>query len=99
MKMNNTWGSVYIIRCGKFYKVGRTNGSVEARMKQLQAGNPIRLELICTLPDPTPSRIERIIHTAYKAQRVSGEWFNFTAMDIESLQYESRAAHARKRGI
>lgn len=95
--MSSNWGSVYIIQCGKFYKVGRTNGSVQSRMRQLQAGNPIKLELICTLPDPEPSEIERIIHRAYKAQRTSGEWFRFEQQDIDSLQYESRRAHERQR--
>lgn len=91
------WGTVYLIRCGEFCKIGRTSGKIEARMQALQAGNPNKLELICTLPDPDPCEVERILHTSYREKRISGEWFKLDARDIEAIQYESNAAHERQR--
>lgn len=91
------WGVVYVIRCGDFYKIGRTEGTAEDRMRKLQAGNPHKLELVCTLPDPDPCEVERILHDAYRSRRVSGEWFQLSAMDLDSIRFEAEEAHQRQK--
>lgn len=88
-----SWGVVYLIRCGESYKIGRTNGPVESRVRQLQAGNPQKLELICVFPDPC--EIERMFHRLFHEKRTNGEWFSLDDHDVEIIKVESGRARRR----
>lgn len=72
-----TWGApsvVYFIRCAEAarIKIGTTT-NLERRLASIQAGTPLRIELLVTLTGD--SRIEKKIHAQFAHLRVHGEWF------------------------
>jgi hypothetical protein len=79
-----TAGHVYAIQSPenrRHVKLG-LSANPQARLKQLQTGNPHRLELIWTCPCPDMSRAERAFHQAFDKYRIAGgEWFDFRPID------------------
>lgn len=69
-------GYIYFVRIETHatrYKIG-FSADVEKRMCELQVACPEKLELVGYVPGS--KKLERQIHTALKAYRVSGEWFD-----------------------
>lgn len=63
-------------------KVGRTDGRVEERRKQLQTGCPFKITKCWHSDDiPTDERCERIVHAALSDKQTSGEWFSIPFND------------------
>lgn len=56
-----------------FIKIGKTYGSVENRIKQLQTGSPDILKVIGLTFEPESS--EDSLHEKFKCYRAHGEWF------------------------
>lgn len=72
--------TLYLIRSTSpdsevFYKIGYTKQVVSARVKQLQTGNPNKLEVICTYQSIYTTGIEAIMHRTYNQSHVHLEWF------------------------
>lgn len=67
---------VYFIRAGESdaVKIGCAL-SAEARLEQLQLGNPHKLKIIRTIPGGR--KIEAAAHKHFAAHRVRSEWFTF----------------------
>lgn len=64
-------------------KVGRTEGRVEERRKQLQTGCPYKITKVWHSDDiPTDDKCERIVHAALLDKRTSGEWFDMPFEDV-----------------
>lgn len=59
-------------------KIGRTN-DLDRRLRQLQPGNPAKLEVLWTVEGG--SLIEGELHRWFKDCRVIGEWFDFGDFD------------------
>lgn len=100
-------GAIYIIRHGltNLYKVGTvdtlTNHTVQKRLRQLQSGNPIPLNVEYVSKD-TRERVtvEREIHILLKNRNIRGEWFEIENInDVKQLidQYISSYEISRKR--
>ncbi|MFI5867712.1 GIY-YIG nuclease family protein [Streptomyces sp. NPDC051546] len=71
--------SVYVIGSAGStrVKIG-TSVNPEKRLKELQTGNPDRLEVLwCT---PGGRELEALLHRAFADRRVEGEWFDFGGM-------------------
>jgi len=84
-------GIVYILRespelthatapSGKeFIKIGKASGTVETRIKQLQTGNPRRIESVQCFKTPNQQiahDVEGYLHSTFNRSRVAGgEWF------------------------
>ncbi len=77
--------SVYIVRCGDYYKVGKAD-NVEHRVKQLQTGNASRLDVVWTVETGNAFALENYLHKQYADKRAVGEWFALTEDDIKSIQ-------------
>ncbi|MEO8082550.1 MAG: GIY-YIG nuclease family protein [Ardenticatenales bacterium] len=85
--MNKRFGrpdpaSVYVVRSGRFIKVGKAN-DVQARLRTFQTGTPHRLELLWaieTYSSESAMRIERLLHRDLDTLgvRTRGEWFDLT---------------------
>jgi hypothetical protein len=77
---------VYIIKClingSTFYKVGIAHDA-ERRIRELQTGNPVRLELVRTFECDNARRVENDTHRALFMHRGVGEWFS---CDLESIE-------------
>lgn len=65
---------VYFISDGTAVKVGTTRRDIESRLRALQTGNPRTLRLLAAIPGGEV--VEKRIHTALDAHRLSGEWFD-----------------------
>lgn len=68
---------IYLIQCGAYVKIGVAT-EVEARLSELQIGNPAKLILIWKSSYFTRAqayRIERRTHGLLASYRTSGEWF------------------------
>lgn len=85
---------VYVISdgSGNAHKIGIAK-EPEARLKQLQTGNPADLELAFTLgPTAQFFDIETWCHRKLKAKRLEGEWFRVSRKKaVETVKRAERA--------
>ena len=70
----------------KRYKIGITKRRSSDRLKEIQTGNSNYLEVIFTYETKWSSKIERIIHSNYKNNRINGEWFSLTEDDLINIK-------------
>lgn len=80
-------GYIYVVICNrtKLHKIGvTTKSNVTARIKQLSVANPdISLVHYFKVDD---IKIEKVIHEEYANKRISGEWFELSENDLESIK-------------
>ncbi len=87
---------VYILRSGNenLFKIGRTDGDVEARIRQLATGNPYRLTKFDVIDTEHDSLCETYLHRMLRSKRslASGarEFFEMTPEEITSVICEAR---------
>lgn len=74
-------GYVYLVRCGPYYKIGRTK-DLSARISKLAILLPHPLLIIHTIPTDNPAELESCFHDHYSEKRLNGEWFNLDEKDI-----------------
>jgi hypothetical protein len=89
-------GFVYIlnIKNTDYYKIGRTSGDINKRIKKIQTGSPRELILISYYKTDISPKIESYLHRIYKHKKfiesdfeyLTGEWFNLLNEDIDSFQ-------------
>lgn len=84
-KQNKKQSQVYVLRCGIYYKIGHTKGNIYARVRELQVGNPSKIEIVFTLATPKYKEWEERLHEFYKEQRISGEWFALTEEHLSEV--------------
>ncbi|MGV8872283.1 MAG: GIY-YIG nuclease family protein [Rhodococcus sp. (in: high G+C Gram-positive bacteria)] len=83
-------GHVYLIRMGKFYKVGRTN-DIGRRTYELRTQMPERAELVHSLETDDPEGIERYWHRRFSDKRANGEWFELRRADVAAFKRRGRS--------
>jgi hypothetical protein len=71
-KLGRPIPAVYFLKSAEFIKIGYA-ADFDARLRELQVGNPVELELLGLLPGPPA--LEHRIHAAFSDQRERGEWF------------------------
>lgn len=82
---------VYFISAGPFLKIGKTSGSPDARIKELQTGCPFPIQLAAYLSGGVGK--ERELHRRFDEYRAHGEWFRHEgrlAAFVKSLVEASR---------
>lgn len=79
---------VYVIRMvgTDYYKIGYTESNVSNRLKQLQTGNPHKLELVTWFYGTTAD--EGALHKdfAHKRAPAGNEWFALSKLDVLKLK-------------
>ena len=72
-------GWVYVIEeMGQhLFKVGHTTGNPQDRLRHLQTGNGLKLDLLTAFTCQEPEKVEKALHGLLEArtQRMQGEWF------------------------
>jgi hypothetical protein len=87
---------VYILRSGNenLFKIGRTDGDVEARIRQLATGNPHRLTKFDVIDTEHDSLCETYLHRMLRSKRslTSGarEFFVIAPEELTSVIREAR---------
>jgi hypothetical protein len=86
-KIQPTRGSVYLLKSGKFYKIGRSN-SVGRREYELRIQLPETARVIHEIVTDDPAGIEDYWHQRFAGKRKNGEWFALEPDDVR--QFKSR---------
>jgi len=76
-------GYIYLIKCGKYYKIGRTEKNFQQRLSDIQTSNPEKIKIVFCAKVDSYKEIEESIHEHFKDKRVRGEWFELKCEEIE----------------
>jgi hypothetical protein len=74
-------GSVYLMKSGLHYKIGRSN-HVGRRSYEVAIQLPEKLEVIHEIETDDPEGIERYWHQRFASKRANGEWFSLSDEDV-----------------
>jgi len=78
-------GFVYLLKCGRFYKIGQTNATGR-REYELSIQMPERAKLVHEIKTDDPRGIEAYWHKRFEEKRKNGEWFDLSAADVAAFR-------------
>jgi hypothetical protein len=78
-------GEVYLIKSGRYYKIGKTNNTVR-RGNELRIQLPEKLDLLHSIKTDDPNGIESYWHKRFEGKRMQGEWFDLSAADVKAFK-------------
>ncbi|MBI1821853.1 MAG: GIY-YIG nuclease family protein [Nitrospirae bacterium] len=79
------FGFVYLMKSGKYYKIGRSN-SAGRREYELGVQLPEKVQLIHKTSTDDPVGIEAYWHKSLEDKRKNGEWFDLSGADVKAFK-------------
>jgi len=78
-------GSVYLIKCGRHFKIGKTN-AVGRREYELGLLLPQQPKTVHVIETDDPAGVEAYWHRRFESRRKRGEWFQLTKDDVNAFK-------------
>jgi Meiotically up-regulated gene 113 len=80
-----TIGVVYLVRSGRFYKIGRSNAAGR-RTYELGLQLPEKSIAVHVIRTDDPVGIEAYWHTRFGSKRKNGEWFDLSTKEVAAFR-------------
>jgi hypothetical protein len=78
-------GFVYLMKSGRFYKIGRSN-AVGRRERELAIQLPEKSNTIHSIRTDDPVGIEGYWHKRFETKRKNGEWFQLDVQEFNAFK-------------
>ena len=77
-------GYVYLIKSGKYHKIGLTRRNPNARIREFTT--PEGVSLVHVIETSDPDGCEAFLHDIFRDKRAEREWFNLSASDVAFIK-------------
>lgn len=85
-------GNVYFLKAAEsnLIKIGKTNGDVLKRKREIQNMSPVHLYALGVLQNDNYHKLEKEFHELFAPYRSHGEWFEFSRAHRAALKKSFR---------
>lgn len=84
-EIEETFGYVYLIKAGQYYKIGRSN-AVGRRAYELAIQLPEKAITVHSIRTDDPAGIEHYWHRRFKTKHKNGEWYVLSSPDVRAFK-------------